>query len=299
IRDGLPRHYRHHEDDLPALRGSLDMVRQFTRHAVNPSRLACRFDALTEDIALNRLIMAALTQLSRLARHPANRQQLGALLDLYDGVSAITPSAGRRVKVLLDRTNRKWADLVALARLVLSGQYQSTTHGGQAGFALLFEMNALFEAYCTRMLTRSLAATPYTVKRQGGRRSCLTDNRTGAPVFETRPDILVRRGDDIVHIIDTKWKRMARPDRDPDPKCGMAQGDVYQVMAYAGLYEVSRLTLLYPHHAGLGEADGVKARFGINPGQAQLAVASIDLTDPDTIRERLRRLVIDQVPDRG
>ena len=160
-------------------------------------------------------------------------------------------------------------------------------------------MSVLFEEYVGRILSRALVGTGFRVTSQGGHRDCLYEGEIGR--FRTRPDLIVRRGEEIALIIDTKWKRMARPDRDPDgdPKCGMAQGDVYQVMAYAGLYEVPQLTLLYPHHAGLGEADGVKARFGINPGRAQLTVASIDLTDPGTIKERLRRLVIDQVPDRG
>ncbi|MQX38625.1 McrC family protein, partial [Roseospira navarrensis] len=46
VRKGMPRRYVREEDDLRVLRGSLDTVRQFTRHAVNPARLACRFDNL-------------------------------------------------------------------------------------------------------------------------------------------------------------------------------------------------------------------------------------------------------------
>ena len=40
VRKGMPRRYIENADDLPALRGTLDVVRQFTRHAVNASRLA-------------------------------------------------------------------------------------------------------------------------------------------------------------------------------------------------------------------------------------------------------------------
>ena len=47
VRQGMPRRYVRHEDDLRTLRGALDSTRQFTRHAVNPSRLACRFDELS------------------------------------------------------------------------------------------------------------------------------------------------------------------------------------------------------------------------------------------------------------
>ena len=56
VRRGLPRQYRGCGDDLRALRGRLDLVRQFTVHAVRPDRLACRFDELASDTPLMRVM---------------------------------------------------------------------------------------------------------------------------------------------------------------------------------------------------------------------------------------------------
>lgn len=56
VRQGMPRHYLEHEDDLPALRGRLDVTRQFSTLAVSPQKLACRFDGLSPDIALNQVM---------------------------------------------------------------------------------------------------------------------------------------------------------------------------------------------------------------------------------------------------
>jgi 5-methylcytosine-specific restriction enzyme subunit McrC len=36
VRQGMPRRYLEHEDDLPSLRGRLDVTRQFSQHAVAP-----------------------------------------------------------------------------------------------------------------------------------------------------------------------------------------------------------------------------------------------------------------------
>src|SRR3546814_5579824 len=49
LRKGMPRRYVGHDDDLPTLRGTLDITRQFTRRAVDPSRLSCRFDLLRSE----------------------------------------------------------------------------------------------------------------------------------------------------------------------------------------------------------------------------------------------------------
>lgn len=50
VRLGLPRSYISHEEDLPALRGRLNAIRQFTTLAASPQRLACRYDVLSPDI---------------------------------------------------------------------------------------------------------------------------------------------------------------------------------------------------------------------------------------------------------
>ena len=56
VRQGRPRQYTGQEDDLPALRGRLNVTRQFSTLAVSPQKLACRFDALSPDIALNQVM---------------------------------------------------------------------------------------------------------------------------------------------------------------------------------------------------------------------------------------------------
>ena len=89
VRLGMPRRYVRHEDDLRTLRGSLDNIRQFTRHAVNPSLLACRFDELSADIALNRIMKAAIMRLSRIAQSLSNRRRLRELAFGYADISEV------------------------------------------------------------------------------------------------------------------------------------------------------------------------------------------------------------------
>jgi 5-methylcytosine-specific restriction enzyme subunit McrC len=105
---------------------------------------------------------------------------------------------------------------------------------------------------------------------------------------------LIRRAGVVTHIIDTKWKRIT--DRIDDPKQGVSQGDIYQMMAYAQLYRAPRLTLLYPHHPELGEEDGVHARHRISGHEAILETASIDVAKGKTVLDRIRRLLLIDAP---
>lgn len=291
VRQGMPRHYLEHEDDLPALRGRLDVTRQFSTLAVSPQKLACRFDALSPDIALNQVMRAAVSKLSRLSGAPDNQRALRELSFVYADVADVPANALRWDRIVLDRTNRRWRDLLSLARLFLSDRHQQTSAGTIDGHALLFEMNVLFEAYIERILSRALAGTGFRVSSQGGHRDCLYEGETGR--FRTRPDLIVRQGEKIALIIDTKWKRMTP--RIDDPKQGVSQTDVYQLMAYGRLYDCPNVVLLYPHHGDL-PPDPIRRRYSIATRGAHesLIVATQDLAGKQRDhREALRQLVMD------
>ena len=293
LRHGMPRQYIAHEDDLPALRGRLDVVRQFTRNAVNPSRLACRFDVLSEDIALNRIMRAAVTRLARIAHNPENQRHLRELTFSYSEVSDVHVSALRWDDVVLDRTNKRWRELLGLARMLLQSQFQTTSSGPNSGFSLMFEMNLLFEAFMGRLIVRAARGSALQVTLQGGLRYCLSDVESGRQLFQTKPDILIRSDGQIVHVIDTKWKRISS--KIDHAKQGVGQADVYQMMAYGQLYRAPRLTLLYPHHAGLARSEGVQSRHRVGGQEAILNTSTFDVAAPRNIEARVRSLL--SLPD--
>jgi len=287
VRQGMPRRYVGHQDDLPALRGRLDVTRQFTKFAANPSRLACRYDTLSTDIALNRIMKAAIARLTRIAQSAANLHRLRELSFVFADITAIPVAALRWDDVVLDRTNARWLELLNMAKLLLGDRFQTTSAGEGSGFSLLFEMNTLFEEYIGRMVARSLAGSHLKVVRQGGRMYCLESDSGG--LFQTKPDILIKDGAKVVQVIDTKWKRIA--EHLDDKKRGVAQADVYQMMAYGRLYDCPRLTLLYPHHAELRADEGLQASHRITGSGHWLETVTIDIATATGIAERLRQVV--------
>ena len=292
VRQGIPQQYTDLEDDLPAVRGRLDLTRQFSTLAVSPQKLACRFDARSPDIALNQVMRAAIDKLSRVAQAPENQRALRELSFAYSDISRVAPGALRWDLIVLDRTNTRWRELLSLARLLLGDRHQQTSAGSIDGYALLFEMNILFEEYVARLLARALADTDLSVSMQGGHRDCLFDGEAGR--FRTRPDLIVRRGSRIPLIIDTKWKRITRID---DPKRGVSQADVYQLMAYGRIYDCPHVVLLYPHHGGL-PADPILQQYSIaKPGAKEsLFVVTLDVSGQHRKHETaLRDLVLDRL----
>ena len=276
VRRGLPHRYRLKEEDLPLLRGKLDVRRHLSRHVVRADRLACRFDELSVDTPFNRVLKAAVRRLAPVTRSAANQRKLGELAARFEFVG--DSSDPLRERVFLDRTNSAFHRLHGLARLFLAGDWQSTTSGGEQGFALLFPMNELFEEFVGRSMKAALV--PRHVRLQHAGEHAL-DGPRGA-LFGLNPDIVV--DGDIV--IDTKWKKL-EPD---EPKGGVNQSDVYQMLAYARAYKARRLVLLYPWHSGMGQP-GVCRHWWIAGTETPFDVATVDIGELDSVPGVLRSIV--------
>ena len=287
VRRGMPRAYVAHEEDLPALRGRLDVTRQFTTLAASPHRLSCRYDEFSDDIALNQVMKAAIQRLRRLARSYANQRSLAELALIYAEVADVPAAMLRWNRIVHDRTNARWQGLLRLAKLILGDQFQNTASGVAEGFALLFDMNVLFERYVARLLDPVAITAGVRLRAQGGRQPCLYPETGEKPLFETEPDLRLLRGDGrVAMILDTKWKALT-----VDRKMGIKEADVYQMMAYAQLYDCDALVLLYPHHAGLTAPLPARHRIARFDGSVRLTVASIDVTSHRRARTGLADLL--------
>lgn len=290
VHRGLPRRYIQNEDDLAALRGRLDAKRQFTILAASPQRLACRFDELSADIALNQIMRAAVKKLLRLSRAPANQRRLTELAFAFSDISDVPVAALRWHEVVIDRTNLAWSQLLTLARLLLGNRFQTTTTGGTAGFSLLFEMNTLFEEFVGRTLEKAVAGTGLQVRLQGPRDFALQEHASGSMRFATRPDITVTLNGSPLLVIDTKWKRLKGAI--DDAKYGVGQSDIYQMMAYAHVYGCDRLALLYPFHNELGVDPGVLCSHHVRGTEdTSISIATVSLFEPRNAVHKLRALM--------
>ena len=282
VRRGLPHRYRLVEDDLRLLRGKLDVRRQLTRHAVSRELLACRYDELSVDTPLNRVLKAAVKRLRSATSSAPNARRLDELTARFDLVGDSPNPLRERVR--LDRTNSTFHRLHRIARLLLAGDWQSTTTGGNEGFALLFPMNQLFEEFIGRSMKRALS--PRSVRLQARGRYALNADR--GQVFALQPDIVV--DEDIV--VDAKWKSLMPG----ETTVGVEQSDVYQMLAYERAYRARRLVLVYPWYEGLA-APGVFKRWHVPETRTAFEVVTVDIGAPQSVRSLLQETLGDPTRD--
>ena len=281
VRRGLPRRYLVHTEDIALLRGKLDVVRQLTHLSVRPDRLACRFDELSDNTPLNRVLKAAVSRLACVTRSAPNARRLAELSSRFDTVG--DSPAPLCEPVQSDRTNTAFHGLYHLAKFFLSGDWQSTTSGNtETGFSLLFPMNYLFEEFIGRTMKRRLPHLPVHLQHQG--KYALVSESNG-PLFALRPDIVVYSEGGLV-ILDTKWKRL---DPEDTRKLGVSQSDIYQMLAYAKGYGAQRLVLIYPWHDGMDEP-GLCRRWRVPDTDCLVDIATVDISSPNTVAGTLCKL---------
>ena len=277
VRRGIPRRYAHCRDDLPVLRGKLDVARQFTRFAYRIDRVACAYDELSVDTPLSRVLKASVRRMACFVRSYASQRLMAELAGHFENVA--DSLAPLRERVRIDRTNAAFRDLYERARLLLEGDFQTTTRGGQDGYALLFPMGELFEAFVGCMLKQ---ASPHPVRLQHSKHHALR-REDGRRIFGLRPDAVIESPDGAV-ILDTKWKRINPLKRDRN----VAHSDVYQMLAYADAYSAKRLVLLYPWHGKPVRPAGLECEWLTNRAECRLDVATIDVAKPSSAAATLR-----------
>jgi 5-methylcytosine-specific restriction enzyme subunit McrC len=290
IHRGITRSYVRHEDDLPMLRGRNDVKRQFTILAASPHRVASRYDELSADTPLNQILKAAVRRLRVISRASENQRRLNELEFALADVTLLPIEQLSWRRVVLDRTNILYHDLLQLAAALLRGRYQFIGREEGVGFSLLFEMNRLFEEFIGRTLRIAMRDSGLRVTLQSPKNYALSEIGTNEPRFMTKPDIVIHCGDRCVMVIDTKWKRLAG--QTDDQRRGVSQSDVYQTMAYAQIYRVKHLMLLYPHHTELGRDEGLVCDYRVTGAEeVRLSIATISLLDLDRISSRLKSLI--------
>ncbi|MAM59868.1 hypothetical protein [Maritimibacter sp. UBA3975] len=276
MKGGMQRKYIRFDEEVAFVRGKLDIGKQLSKRPVAPRKLFCRFDELSENTPLNRLLKATALHLLSVSRRVETQRQLQMILDSFRRVNNSQDPLAE--VVYNDRSVAAFSTIIPLARLLLKSEFQNTTSGNTFGVSLLFPMNKLFERYMACRARQTFGGR--IVHCQHSRNYALSDN-----LFRMIPDILF---DDQTApiIVDTKWKQL----RSDDPrKLGVSQSDVYQMLAYGHGYASEnvrpRLVLLYPHDTALNAPEGVLRRWYVTGSELPLTIATVDISRRRSLQE--------------
>ncbi len=278
VRFGLRQEYVGHDELLPILRGKVHWPSQARRQSSQRLEFRCLFDERAADTPLNRTLKAALLAAESMLEGATVTSAAIELRHLLLDVSDACPPREVVARLRTDRMSRRLAPLLALAKLILGNRSPDLgrdTTGDRRSYAVVWDMNVLFEEYVGRVCQDVLEPKGLDVDLQeAGSLHLAEEAETRRWTFLLKPDILVRKGRSPLVVADTKWKRLDPQKAD----LGVSGEDVYQVLAYAHRYATDSAVLIYPHHPAVGRP-GPQRDFVIQGGGAAPVVVRVMTVD--------------------
>lgn len=229
----IPHHYETKEENLPAVRGHILFAKNQMVNMGNLARVYCQFDEFASDNLLNQTFKFVAQALCLLTAVPATRARLNKILAIYEDVELRAISYAQAKKILLNRNQLIFKNVLDLALLFLQHSTISLPNKTFTNLAILFDMNKLFEEFVAAALEKAFPGQVQTQKSLTIIDSI--DGHTNTS-YSIRPDILFRNDT----IIDTKYKILDLPDNKP------SEADIYQMLAYNRFFNRRNIILCYP-----------------------------------------------------
>lgn len=217
------------------------------------------------------------------------QSQYGMLRELLyslDEVSDCAVTIDEFRAIPKDRSTEAYHDVLKLAGMILFGPFPDVVSGHTNQVAFLFDMNRLFEEFVGRHMMRLAGPLKLEISLQEPARWLgreILAEGADEECFRLKPDITLRRGDEFVAVIDTKWKAL----QSAKPREDVSEADVYQMFAYMTRYGCEVGALLFPIHAGVDE-DGVSSKIDV--AGKTLVLAGLNLKDLETVPNQLEKM---------
>jgi mcrBC 5-methylcytosine restriction system component len=244
IKIGIKSDYVGLEDNLKFLKGKLKISEQIRKNIIHKERFYVCYQEFSADRAENRLIKSTLEFLYRRSKSSKNQRLIREYLFVFDAFSSSTDINADFSRLKLNRQTKHYEQALLWSKIFLQNKSFSPYRGSDVAFALLFDINRLFESYVGNFIKKKL---PNTRLQHYGKH--LIENPRG---FALKPDIFLRRDEQNL-IADTKWKIVASKD-------DISQADLYQLYAYGKKYDSNKLFLVYPKINGINQ-EAIKFKY--------------------------------------
>ena len=236
VKKGIKSDYVALEENLNFLKGKLNINEQIKRNSIHKERFYVGYSEFLSDIKINRIIKTTLKSLYKKSNSSKNQQKIRELLFIFDEVLECEDYKNFFAKLVINRQVKHYEQTLLWCKIFLLNNSFTPHKGDDLAFALLFDMNALFESYVGNFMKKSFPGTIL----QHSEKHLIEEPKS----FKLRPDIFLKGK----FIADTKWKIVKSKD-------DISQADLYQLYAYGKKHECSNLYLIYP------KIEGVKQEF--------------------------------------
>ncbi len=234
--------YQQYEEvncELSFIKGRLN-TQKYINENISKGRwhkLNCTYDAFVFDNEFNRIVKYVTTLLFNVTADPDNKKNLREILFILDEVSEERATAEQCARISFNRMFSELETVRDYCQLFLTNCVSFDYKNDLRLFAFLLPMEYVFEDFIFGFIDKELEAV--TAKAQIGD-TYLDEMRA----FTLRPDLWLKTSKKSL-IADAKYKIVYSDYT--DPKKGISQNDLYQMLAYAVRFGVDEIILFYPN----------------------------------------------------
>jgi len=236
IQKGLKSDYITKEENLKFLKGKLKINEQIKHNYIHQERFYVEYQEFLSNRIENRLIKTTLNYLITKSKSNKNQQRIREFIFVFDEIDISHNIKIDFSKVKLNRQMKDYEQVLIWCKTFLLENSFSPYKGNDVAFALLFDMNLLFESYVYDYLKRYGKFN--NIKAQDRGKYLVEEPKK----FALKPDIVITHPEELI-VADTKWKILS----EDKTHNGVNQADMYQLYAYGTKYkECKKLYLIYP-----------------------------------------------------
>lgn len=203
LKQGLYREYISRQEELPVMRGKINMPGTIKNKLAHERVLTCDFDELSENNTLNQILKTTVMLLLRNGKVQAKyKDDLKKKMLYFSNVDIIEPTGIKWSSIRFQRNNQTYRMLVSICQLIIEGMLITTDAGDYrlASFVDEQRMCRLYEKFILEYYSRHYPALSVSASQI----PWALDDGVGTMLPVMQSDIHLQRGNTVL-IIDAKY----------------------------------------------------------------------------------------------
>lgn len=240
LQKGLIKRYRKQDGNLNSLKGKLLFNDNIKHNFIHQERFYTRHTVYDHEHAANQVLLGALKIIPNYTRNSSIKGEAKRLNWQFPEIDCPNNLIPLFNKIKTDRKLEPYNSALKFAEMIIRSLHPSLQSGTAPAFALLFNMNEVYEKYVAKTLGNF---TPEVIGVTFPERHFIKWEKFNFHTYH-RTDMVVELKSTEKVIIDTKWKLL-----EDKP----SEADVRQVYAYCHQFDSNIGILLHPTMAGESE----------------------------------------------
>jgi 5-methylcytosine-specific restriction enzyme subunit McrC len=239
LNSSIYQKYTDVNEELSFVKGRIDF-NAYLRDNLSKGRnhkISCEYDTFQMDNDFNRCVKYVSKLLVSITKESQSRRYLNDILFILDEVEDINISSDAMKRMKFNPMFSNFETIRDYCILFLDNSVSFNYKNDLKLFAFLLPMEYVFEDFIFGFIDKEI--DEIKAKSQDGSKYLDEDKS-----FKLKPDLKLFFNNRSI-VADTKYKIVYADEK--DPKKGISQPDLYQMLAYAVRFKVNEIVLYYPN----------------------------------------------------